>query len=226
MSTDAATEPQDQTQGTATESGGDVDTTTTPDQKTHETTDAESEGAETTETEATEAQAEETETSEEPAEIEPYQLETPANMPEDFKKDDVVFGKLAEKARELGLTKESAQGLADGIWPLMYERAVEQQRDMHQDWLQASQLDSEFGGEDYDENMQLKQRALEAFGTKELAELMDGPFGDHPEVNRILVRVGKTVSEDTFVGGETGDEDPNSDASIARAFYPNTPDSF
>lgn len=222
-SSEAATEPtQPQVPADAT-SGGDVDTTTAPEQTTPENPVAPA-TAETEEPATTPDadSAPDTTEPEEPVEIEPFKIDSPANMPEGFKVDPVVADTFAEAARAEGLSKDSAQKIADKLWPQMWEQEVARQTATHQAWLEASQLDPEIGGDNYENNMRIKGHALDAFGDDELRELLNGPFGDHPAINRALVKVGRTVSEDSFVGGDATD-DPDSEAAIAKVMYPNTP---
>lgn len=154
-----------------------------------------------------------------------YEFDVPEGMPEGFEKDEAVFDALAEASREIDLTQEQAQGLVDKVLPVMHRRQVEQQAALHEQWMADTKADQDIGGTKLAENLAIAKQAVKAYGNDALQELLNSPFGSHPEVVRFLVKVGKTLSEDTFVGGTRGGEsvDLNDDAAIARVMYPNTP---
>ena len=65
-------------------------------------------------------------------------------------------------------------------------------------------------------------KAIETFGTPELRSLLDSTgMGNHPEVVRLALKIGKAISEDTIVRGRNtpsgGAKDP------ASVLYGNTP---
>lgn len=218
MSDETQVAPETQTpQGAAADADGGVVDTTAPTIKSvlGDTEAAPDETPETAES------AETTET--EPEKIDPYRIETPESMSETFKRDDAVFEKLAEVTRELGINAEGAQKLTDELWPYMWDRVVEQEAEMHRGFKQAAMQDKEIGGEKFEENLATAGRALDAFGSDALRELIDShPLGSHPEVLRLLVKVGQTVSEDrTLVTGrDAGDGDISDPRVQAAVLYP------
>ena len=65
-----------------------------------------------------------------------------------------------------------------------------------------SKSDSEFGGDGFNENIAAAKSALDKFGTPELTKLMDDfGVGNHPEMIRFMVRVGRQTMEDVPGGG-------------------------
>jgi hypothetical protein len=73
------------------------------------------------------------------------------------------------------------------------------------EWMQASQVDKEFGGDKLNENMAVAKKALDSFGTPELRTLLQqSGLGNNPEVIRFMYRAGKAISEDTFVSNSNG----------------------
>lgn len=117
------------------------------------------------------------------------------------------FGRLA---RESGATADVASQLMQRLGT--YNQAV--QDFTSKEWAEASRNDSEFGGAHFEQNIGTAKQALERFGSPELVQLLgQSPMGNHPEVIRFLVKVGKAMSEDTFVNGAAatgGDFDPRS----------------
>jgi hypothetical protein len=105
-------------------------------------------------------------------------------------------------ARELDLSQEKAQALIDKVGPALQQQQLARLDAMRTEWEGNSRTDKEFGGDKLNENLAVAKTALEKLGTPELRELIDGSgLGNHPEVIRLFYRVGKALSEDTFVGG-------------------------
>lgn len=119
-----------------------------------------------------------------------------------------------------GLGAKIEQGIAAAT-----QKAIEAVRG---GWLAASQKDAEFGGEKLAENLAVAKKARDVFATPELVKFLSphdpktNPtgtgLGDHPEMIRLLVRVGRALREDrTVEGGQrTGEAD------IANRLYGKT----
>ena len=91
----------------------------------------------------------------------------------------------------------------------------------HNEWLETSKADKEFGGEKLPENLGVARKALDAFATPELCKLLDETgLGNHPEVIRMFFRAGKAISEDKFVGGNQAG---GGKANPANVLYDKTP---
>ena len=137
-----------------------------------------------------------------------------------------VHDAYSEAARDLNLPQEQAQKMFERTMTALHTRAVSAQEQQTKQWIDTSKADAEIGGEKLDENLAVAQKAIKEFGSDGLRELLSSAhgIGNHPEVIRLLVRVGKAVSEDRFVGGK---QEPkgggNTDEALAKAFYPNTP---
>lgn len=72
-------------------------------------------------------------------------------------------------------------------------------------WVDELKADKEIGGEAFDKNVELAKRVAKRFGSEAfLKGLAETGFGNHPELVRAFVRIGKAMSEDQFVhGGNT-----------------------
>lgn len=130
-------------------------------------------------------------------------------FPEGYQTDAAVMGEFETVSRELGLTQEQAQKLAD-FGPKIAQLATAEQAKVVEaakaEWLEAAKNDREFGGDKYDANLAISLRGLEAYGTPELSKLLhESGLERHPEVVRVFWRIGKTVSEDTVVTGARGE---------------------
>lgn len=131
------------------------------------------------------------------------------------------LGEFKTLATEMNLPKEQAQKLADlGV------KAIQRQQEQfmqavaaeHARWEEASRIDPEYGGDKLDESLGLANRALAEFASPEMLKLLkENKLGNHPEIIRTFVRVGRAINEDKLVTGAT--KPPVRDA---RNFYPNS----
>ena len=138
--------------------------------------------------------------------------------------DDVVIGELSSVAKELDLSQGAAQKLVDRLGPKIAERTLVAQAEAfkatNEEWVASAKADKEFGGDKLNENLAVAKKALDAFGTPELRELLNTTgIGNHPEFIRAFYRAGLTVSEDKFVSGGTRPSARNTDH--ATALYGN-----
>lgn len=125
--------------------------------------------------------------------------------PEGKQFDAEIIGNFSEVAKELNLTQDAAQKLVETMGPKIAERQLAQVQAVQNEWMQASQVDKEFGGDKLNENLAVAKKALDSFGTPELRSLLQqSGLGNNPEVIRFMYRAGKAISEDTFVGNSPG----------------------
>lgn len=141
--------------------------------------------------------------------------------PDGIKFDADVTTEFKDLAKALNLPQEKAQQVMD--LAAKHQQKVDAQRAeaetaLVQVWVQATISDKEIGGDKLQENLAVSRKAVEAFGTPELKELLNGPMGNHPEVARLLFRVGNAISEDRLVGGKPGS---TAEQSTAQRMYPN-----
>lgn len=125
-------------------------------------------------------------------------------------------------AKEDNLSQGKAQRYIDAAVKFAADRdaaAAAQIDTIKAGWREATTADKEFGGDKLQESLAVAQKALKQFGSPELNELVVGAgLGDHPEFVRLLVRVGKAVSEAPIVnGGQPAAKD------AASVLYPNLP---
>lgn len=116
--------------------------------------------------------------------------------------DPEVLGAFSDVARELNLSQESAQKVLDKVAPVLNQRQVARIEAARTEWAESAKADKEFGGDKLQESLTAARKALDKFGSPELRAMLDeSGLGNHPELIRLLVRAGKAVSSDTFVGG-------------------------
>jgi len=126
-------------------------------------------------------------------------------IPEGYTVDFDTYKDELEKA---GFNQEQVQTILDmGAKKAKNDYEADQAAfNKVQDEMQkASREDSEFGGVNFEQNLGEAKKALDAFGTPELMEFLQiSGAGNHPEVIRAFVKVGKAISEDGLVSPEGG----------------------
>lgn len=112
-------------------------------------------------------------------------------------------------AREMNLTNEQAQKLVD-VYPKILagvqQRQAEAWQQTTEQWAADVKEDKEIGGDKLLSNLSAAQRALDQFGTPELKEYLNTTgLGNHPDLVKTFVKIGKAMSEDGMVtGGNDG----------------------
>ncbi|WEJ86884.1 MAG: peptidase [Klebsiella huaxiensis] len=120
--------------------------------------------------------------------------------------DTDAMAEFEPVARELNLTNEQAQKLVD-VYPKILagvqQRQVEAWQKQTEGWAETVKADKEVGGDKLTSNLSAAQRALDQFGTPELREYLDGTgLGNHPELVKAFIKVGKAMSEDGVITGK------------------------
>lgn len=106
-------------------------------------------------------------------------------------------------AKENGLTNKQAQALVEkqneqlnGFLKSQVD-AYQAKVDGYEDAIKS---DKEIGGVNYNKSVTLAKRVLEKFGTPDLkAEFDMSGFGSHPEVVRLLSRIGNSIGDDSLI---------------------------
>lgn len=129
------------------------------------------------------------------------------NLPEGMTIDKSALDSAAPILQKYKVSQEDAQALVDvmaGKVQAVQQGQVDAFNQLMTDWKEASKNDSEFGGDKFDESIALAKSAVDKFGTPELTKLLeDHGMGNHPEVIRFMVKVGKLTAEDVPGGDQT-----------------------
>lgn len=108
-------------------------------------------------------------------------------------------------ARDLNLTNEQAQKLVDAyprILAGVQQRQAEAWQAQTEQWAADVKADKEIGGDKLTANLSAAQRALDLFGGPVLKEYLNTTgLGNHPELVKTFVKIGKAMSEDGMVDG-------------------------
>lgn len=143
-------------------------------------------------------------------------------LPEGLAFDEEVLGEFKNLAKERNLSQEDAQKFTDlgaKLIQVSQAKTLAQIEAVQRQWFEAAQTDKEFGGDKLTENLAVAKRALDTFGTPELSKMLgDTKQGNHPEVIRLLFRVGNAISEDRLVPSTTRP----TESSTAKKLYSNS----
>ncbi|HIC8350432.1 TPA: peptidase [Enterobacter hormaechei subsp. steigerwaltii] len=109
-------------------------------------------------------------------------------------------------ARDLNLTNEQAQKLVDAYPKILagvQQRQAEAWQKQTEGWAETVKADKEIGGDKLTANLSAAQRALDQFGSPELKEYLNATgLGNHPDLVKTFVKIGKAMSEDGMVTGK------------------------
>lgn len=110
---------------------------------------------------------------------------------------------VKEYAKENGLTNKQAQALIEKQNERL-NKFIDKEVNAFQQKVAGYEAqvksDKEIGGTNFNKSMSLAKRVLERYGNEQLkAELNNTGFGSHPEVIRLLARIGSTISDDSLI---------------------------
>lgn len=205
-----------------------AETDTTATQEGAEAPPAEAEGAEA-QTQVAEAEGEN------PAEGQGQEAETedePQGAPEEYANfevpegvtlDQEVLGEFKALGKELNLPQAQAQKVADLGVQLAQKWAAAQTANveaLQAEWLETTKADKDFGGEKLAATLADGKKALDAYGTDALREVLNQTkLGNHPEVIRFFAKVGQTLNEDGHVSPSGQASERPKD--VAKRLFPN-----
>lgn len=145
-------------------------------------------------------------------------------MPEGSPLDKEALARVESYAKANKLSNEEAQKLLEVENTAVKTYAEKQQTQLEtlkNTWAEESKNDKEFGGQAFPQNVELSRRVVEKFGSPAFkTALNETGLGNHPELIRMLSRIGKAIGEDELVIGKTvaGKETPTDPA---KKLFPN-----
>ncbi len=121
-------------------------------------------------------------------------------IPENMELNQEMVDAFKPIAKELDLPQDKAQKFVD-LWSEGQKEQAQATEDYWNnvmvEWQTTAKNDKEIGGQAFDDNIASAKRALDTFGTTELLEALETTgMGNHPEIIRVLARVGKAIGED------------------------------
>lgn len=166
-------------------------------------------------TESKDKPTEKTETGKEdkPAPPEKYELK----LSENSLMDSSGLDRIAAFAKAQGLSQEDAQNLVKS----QEQDVATLIADQKARWTNEVAADKEIGGEGLKENLTLANDVVKRFASDSLKTYLDrSGFGSHPELVRMLVKIGKASANDKFVHPNATQK---SQKTAGQVFYDNTP---
>lgn len=130
-----------------------------------------------------------------------------------------IVSKFSELAGKHKLSQEAAQEILGEMSKQLNEiqsNAIDALRTQWQDEVRG---DKEIGGDKLPETLSVAKKALSQFGDESTLKMLnESGFGDHPGVIKMFYKIGKEISEDSFVGEG---QKPAEVTHPAKAMYPN-----
>lgn len=144
------------------------------------------------------------------------------NLPEGVELDEAKAEEFSAIAKEVKLSNEDASkfvGLYTKAQAEAFEAQVATWNKQLDEWKEAATKDEEFGGAKFQESVGNAKRALDVFGNEKLKEALNqSGMGNHPEIIRMLSKVGAAAGDDSFVFGKAAGAEKKSAADI---LFPN-----
>jgi len=138
-------------------------------------------------------------------------------MPEGVALDKTAAEEFTAIAKELKLNQADAQKVAD-VGAKMAQRQAEAHAQLVESWVESVKTDKDIGGDKLAENLAIARKAIDAFGTPELKDVLNATgFGNHPAVIKAFYKAGMAISSDRFVSGSP--KGPETD--MAKKMFPN-----
>lgn len=190
-------------------------------------------GAETPTTPTTPAATEAAPVETKPTETKPVEAAKPVTaapvdfdpkLPEGFKADDAALGEFKALVKAEGIKGEAAQKVID-LYAKLQTTASKQADDAltatQKEWADKLKADKEFGGAKWDASLQMARKAMVKFGSPALREYLEHTgLGNHPELFRFVLSIGRAMSEDTVSGAAGKGASDNSEEALHRKLFP------
>lgn len=123
------------------------------------------------------------------------------DMPEGMDLDTAAAYEFSSIAKELKLSQDDANKVAQ-VGVKMAQRQQEAHIKQVAQWAEEVKADPDIGGDKLDRNLAYARKALDTFGTPELKQVLNQTgMGNHPELVKLLVKLGKATSDDDVVHG-------------------------
>ena len=126
--------------------------------------------------------------------------------PEGVELDKELMSEAEPMFKELGLNNEQAQKIVDLQVKHFQKLNAESEKAFEKtmsDWVSEVKADSEIGGDNFDKSVKLANSAISKLDTsgKFVEMLRNTGLGNHPEMVRVLSKVGQSMQEDQPVRG-------------------------
>lgn len=161
----------------------------------------------------------------EPAPEDPkeYELALPDKPPEGFEEDETVKTAFREFAKANNLTKAQAKEAYSWFNKIIFDQFSTVQKQIEEQKTKALDKLKADWGDEFDAKSDLAQRALNKFGSPELAAAFKASgFYTNPEVIKTFAEIGAAIGEDQLEPGAGGEVDTR--AGYLNELYPSMKD--
>lgn len=135
-----------------------------------------------------------------PEKVDGYELPT-EGMPENVSLDEAQAKLFMAEAHAMGLTKQQAAQIIRFDASRHATALTQLDETQTKARAEAEQTLKKDFGDAYDQNIALAKRAISELGSESLAKaLTESGFGDHPDMVKMMAKVGKFIAEDNIVG--------------------------
>lgn len=121
-------------------------------------------------------------------------------MPDGVELDADLLAAVAPTLKDLNMSHGNAQALVDKFIEAQTakaEAATKQWGETVSGWIDTAKKDPDMGGEKWADTERNALSAVRRFGTPELAEYLEASgAGNHPEIIRLMAKVGSMIAED------------------------------
>lgn len=130
------------------------------------------------------------------------------DMPEGFVLDTEALDIFSPVMKELGCTNAQAQKLTDAyIKQLSAQRNADMKlmADNVKNWEDSLKKDTDIGGAKFNENLSFAANVITKYGDNDIKQFLDDTgLGSYPPFVKMMIKIGKAVSEDDWIEGNTG----------------------
>lgn len=140
------------------------------------------------------------------------EIDVKFEMPEGVELDAAAADEFKAVIRDKSLTDaQRFQKLAD-LAVKREQARFDSHREQVEKWADEIAKDKELGKP---ENQAIAVKVVDTFGTPVLKEMLSkSGLGNHPELVRFVLKIGRAMSEDTIVNGRTANSGPRDAASV------------
>jgi hypothetical protein len=150
-------------------------------------------------------------------------------LPKGSRLSESVVEEVTAFAKDRGLSNDQAQAMLDRQHNAL-EATDKANRPGGAEWKKRVdtwegliQADPELGGEKMKENAEVAARVVKRFGSESLQrDLQETGFGSHPELVRLLTRIGRAMGESKLVTGEGKAGEVRKDTAAKLFDHPNS----
>lgn len=148
------------------------------------------------------------------------------NLPEGYTLDDAAAAEWSSTFKDLGLSQDAVDKLVaadakrqQGMVEAFHGQITEAHKQQVGQWIAQVKADPEFGGAKLAENIGIAQKALAAYGSPELTQMLkETGIGSHPALLKAFHKAGLELGEGRL--HRTTTEVPG-DKPLANRMYPN-----